>query len=130
MTHQRIFLSVVIIVAVLAVLIGLVAVMGASARVPSYALKVRAYDKSTSAQVVEGVVLEQKKGKVNVLGDKTNFRFETRTKAYNKAGKQTTQKSFLNSVVADPVVGDVVSITGERRSDGTFEVDKIVNRSR
>lgn len=130
MTHHRVFLGIVIAVAVLAIIVGLLAVVGASARVPSYALKVKVHDKSTTAQVVEGVVLEQKKGKVNVLGDKTNFRFETRTKAYDKAGKQLSQKSFLSKLVADSVSGDIVSLTGERRSDGTFELDKIVNRSR
>lgn len=129
MNTQRKFLTVVIVVAVVAAIASLLALV-AAARVPSYALKIRAYDKITGAKVIEGVILEQKKGKVNVLGDKTNFRFETRTKAYNKAGKLVSQKSFLSTLVADPVSGDIVSLTGERRSDSTFEVDKIVNRSR
>lgn len=130
MDNKRIFLSAVIAVAVLAVIVALVASV-AGARTPSYAVKARVLDKSESSKWIEIRVLEQTKGKTNILSDKLIVRVLDTTKSYDKDNKLRANKSWLTRVVADPTTGDIVSALGEyKAADGTIWGDKLVNRSR
>jgi hypothetical protein len=126
MNSRHIFLVVVIAVAALAVIVALLA-STAGARVPSTAFKTRVLDKSAADKWIEVRVLEQTKGKTNLLGDKFIVRVLSTTKTYNKFNKLQATTSWLSRVQAD----DLVSALGEyKSSDGTLWADRLVNRSR
>lgn len=125
--NRRIFLIVVVAVAVLAVIVAFVASV-AVARVPSSAVKARVLDKSETGKWAEVRVIEEtKKGKASILGDKVIVRVLDKTVAHNKSNKKQASKSWLGSLQND----DLISVLGEYKSaDGTIWADKVVNRSR
>lgn len=125
MNNKHVFL-VVVVVAFLAVVLALLAAT-AGARTPSTALKTRVLDKSAADKWIEVRVLEQTKGKTNLLGDKFIVRVLSTTKTYNKSNAAQASTSWLSRVQAD----DLVSVLGEYKStDGTLWADRLVNRSR
>lgn len=126
MNNKHVFLVVVVVVAALAVVLALLAAT-AGARTPSTALKTRVLDKSAADKWIEVRVLEQTKGKTNLLGDKFIVRVLSTTKTYNKSNTAQASTSWLSRVQAD----DLVSVLGEYKStDGTLWADRLVNRSR
>lgn len=124
--NRRIFLVIVVAVAVLAVIVAIVASV-AVARVPSSAVKARVLDKSESGKWAEVRVIEETKKKTSILGDKVIVRVLDKTAAYNKSSKKQSSKNWLGSLQND----DLISVLGEYKStDGTVWADKVVNRSR
>ena len=113
-------------IAAFGVVAAVLATMVAAAT-PGYAVKVRVTDKIESAKIFEGIVLEQTKGKTNVLGDKMNFRVLSTATAYNKNNKKQSNKNWLGAVQNE----DIVTAVGNyKKSDNTFELVRTVNRSR
>lgn len=126
MNNKHVFLVVVVVVALFAVVLALLAAT-AGARTPSTALKTRVLDKSAADKWIEVRVLEQTKGKTNLLGDKFIVRVLSTTKTYNKSNTAQASTAWLSRVQAD----DLVSVLGEYKStDGTLWADRLVNRSR
>ncbi len=126
MDSKKIFLILVVIVAVVAVGAALIVTM-AGAKAPAYAVKVLVSDKSESGKVFEGIVTEQSKGKTNILGDKINVRILSTTTAFKKNNTKQKTTNWLGSLQN----GDYVTVQGGYRSgDKTIEAAKVVNRSR
>lgn len=123
--HNRAFLITVVVIAVLAVVVGVISVAGA--RVPAYAVKAIVLDKGVADNWFEIRVLEQTKGKTSLLGDRLIIRVLKTTLAYNKSNAKQKVATWLSKVQTN----DTVSVLGEyKKTDGTIWSDKIVNRSR
>lgn len=99
----------------------------ATAATSGYAVKVRVTDKIQSANIFEGIVLEQAKGKTNILGDQVNFRVLGSTTATNKSSKKQSTKNWLSSL---KIEDRVTAVGNYKKADNTFEVVRMVNRSR
>ncbi|TSC73128.1 MAG: hypothetical protein G01um101438_151 [Parcubacteria group bacterium Gr01-1014_38] len=122
---KRAFLLLVGIAAAFVVVASIAAVT--LAQTPPYAVKIRVVDKIESAKIFEGFVLEQTRGKTSILGDQINFRVLSTTTAFTKGSKGRSTKDWLSGLKNE----DVVTATGwYRSSDKTFELAKVVNRSR
>lgn len=123
--HNRAFLIAVVVIAILAVVVGVISVAGA--RVPAYAVKAIVLDKGVVDNWFEIRVLEQTKGKTSLLGDRLIVRALKTTMAYNKSNAKQKVATWLSKVQTN----DTVSVLGEyKKTDGTIWSDKIVNRSR